>query len=154
MKYQEEANLDTVAAVKWLLAQRFVKKNQIAMSGVSYGGIQTILTAEKGLGIRAFVPFTPAAMAWPNLELRQRLQNALEKARVPILLIQAEGDYSTGPYEVLGGYLKQKGGLNSAKLYPKFGTTPQEAHARFALTCQGIQIWRKDVLTFLKAALK
>lgn len=154
VKYHEEANLDTVAAVKWLQAQRYVKKNQIMMSGVSYGAIQTILTADKDLGIQAFVPFSPAAMSWANLQLRQRLQEALEKARAPIFLIQADGDFSTGPYELLGGYLKSKGGLNQAKLYPKFGTTPQEAHLRFAITCPGIEIWGKDVLNFLKVTRK
>lgn len=153
VKYQEEANLDTVAAVEWLKTQPYVKRNRIAMTGVSYGGIQTLLTAEKGLGLRAFVPFTPAAMSWPNLELRKRLKVAVENARQPIFLLQAEGDYSTGPYEVLGMYLNGKGGLNRGKLYPKFGNTPQEAHGGFVVTCQGIEIWGKDVLAFLAAAM-
>ena len=106
------------------------------------------------MGIRAFVPFSPGAMSWANLQLRVRLQSALEKARAPIFLIQAEGDYSSGPYELFGGDLKRKGGLNQATLYPKFGTTPQEAHGSFAIMCQGIEIWGKDVLNFLKVAMK
>lgn len=152
VRYHEEANLDVVAAVKWLQAQPFIEKSRVAVTGVSYGGIQTILTAEKG--IRAFVPFAPAAMSWVNLQLRERLLDAIRKAQSPIFLIQAEGDYSTGPSELLGGYLNQKGGLNKAKLYPRFGTTQQDAHSRFATTCQGIEIWGKDVLAFLKSAMK
>jgi dienelactone hydrolase len=154
VKSHELANLDTVAAVKWLQTQRFVDKNRIAVSGSSYGGIQTILTSEKEHGIRAFIPFTPAAMSWANVQLRERLLSALEKAKAPMFLIQAGGDYSTGPYELLGTYLTRKGGLNRAKLYPKFGTTQQDAHGRFSLRCDGIEIWGKDVLDFLKAAMK
>lgn len=154
VRYHEVANLDIVQAVKWLQSQGFVMKERIAVSGASYGGIQTILTAEKELGVRAFIPFTPAAMSWANLQLRQRLLSASEKARAPMFLIQAEGDYSTGPYELLGTYLTRKGRLNRAKLYPKFGTTQQDAHSRFSTRCDGIEIWGKDVLEFLKAAMK
>ena len=50
-------------------------------------------------------------MSWANVLLRQRLLSALEKAHASFFLIQAEGDYSTGPYEVLGGYLNGKGVL-------------------------------------------
>jgi carboxymethylenebutenolidase len=155
VRYHEESNLDTVAAVKWLQWQRFVKRRQLVVSGASYGGIQTILTAEKRLsGVAAFVPFTPAAQSWPNVRLRERLMSALKKSRKPVFLIQAEGDYSLGPYEVLGAYLNTKGGLNRAKLYPKFGSTPQEAHGLFSIRCKGIEIWGSDVAAFLKAALK
>ncbi|PYS73510.1 MAG: hypothetical protein DMF69_04640 [Acidobacteria bacterium] len=154
VRYHEESNLDTVSAVKWLQEQRFVKRKEVVVSGASYGGIQTILTSEKDLEVRAFVAFTPAAQSWPNVLLRERLMSALKKARKPVFLIQAEGDFSLGPYEVLGAYLNTKGGLNRAKLYPKFGSTPQEAHATFSIRCKGIEIWGDDVAAFLKSALK
>ena len=138
-------NHDVVAAVAWLKTRPFVDPNRIVMSGVSYGGIQTLLTAEKGLGIRAFVPFAPAAMSWANTELQARLKEAIKNASgpnlldhginnasAPIFLIQAKGDYNLGPYEVLGDILKKRGGLNGAKLYPRFGETNQEAHGVFA----------------------
>src|SRR5215813_4907203 len=60
VKLQEEYNQDIVAAVEWLKGQSFVDQQRLVMSGCSYGGIQTILAAEKGLGVRAFVPFAPA----------------------------------------------------------------------------------------------
>jgi hypothetical protein len=56
--------------------------------------------------------------------------------------------------ETLGTYLLKKGGMNRAKLYPKFGTTNQEAHGAFATRAQGINVWQEDVLSFLRAALK
>jgi len=155
IQLHELYNRDVVAAVEWLKDQLFVDKQKIAMSGVSFGGIQTLLTAEKGLGIRGFVAFAPAAMSWNSFpDLRARLLRAEEKAERPIFLIQAEGDYNTGPYETLGTYLLKKGGMNRAKLYPKFGTTNQEAHGGFATRALGIKVWQEDVLSFLRAALK
>jgi carboxymethylenebutenolidase len=148
-------NKDVVAAVEWLKQQPFVDGQKIAMSGVSFGGIQTLLTAEKGAGIRGFVAFAPAAMSWNSFpDLRARLLRAEEQAQRPIFLIQAEGDYNTGPYEMLGTYLLKKGGLNKAKLYAKFGSTNQEAHGAFATKVPGISIWQADVLSFLRTALK
>ena len=58
---QELYNKDVEGAVAWLKEQTWVDAQRIAMTGISFGGIQTLLTAEKGLGIRAFVAFAPAA---------------------------------------------------------------------------------------------
>jgi len=155
IQLHELYNKDVVAAVEWLKQQPFVEKQKIVMSGVSFGGIQTLLTAEKGVGIRGFVAFAPAAMSWHGFpDLRARLLRAEEKAERPIFLIQAEGDYNTGPYEMLGTYLLKKGGLNKAKLYAKFGSTNQEAHGVFATRAPGISIWQADVLSFLSMAMK
>lgn len=152
--YHEKANLDSDAAIRWLKAQAVVDPHRIAVSGLSYGGIQTLLSAEKGNGLRAFVAFAPAAMSWGNVKLRERLLTAIANAAPPILLIQAKGDYSTGPYEVLGGALKTKRRPNGAKLYPKFGDTEKQAHHKFAVHCEGIEVWGKDVLDFLEAAMR
>ena len=155
IQLHELYNKDVVAAVEWLKQQPFVDKQKMVMSGVSFGGIQTLLTAEKGMGIRGFVAFAPAAMSWNSFpDLRARLLRAEEKARPPIFLIQAEGDYNTGPYEMLGTYLLKKAGLNKAKLYAKFGSTNQEAHGMFATRAPGISIWQADVLSFLSLAMK
>jgi dienelactone hydrolase len=155
IQLHELYNKDVVAAVEWLKTQSFVDKQKIVMSGVSFGGIQTLLTAEKGLGIRAFVAFAPAAMSWNSFpELRARLLRAEERAQRPIFLIQAEGDYNTGPYETLGTYLLKKGGLNKGRLYAKFGSSNQEAHGAFATKAAGIEIWQADVIAFINAAMK
>jgi dienelactone hydrolase len=70
-----------VAAVAWLKEQPSVDPRRIVVSGVSYGGIQTLLTAEKGLGIRAFVPFAPGAMSFANRALRERMATAVRNAK-------------------------------------------------------------------------
>src|SRR5271165_3215325 len=55
---------DVVAALNYLKARPFVDPARIAISGCSYGGIQTLLTGERDLGVKALVPFAPGAMSW------------------------------------------------------------------------------------------
>src|SRR5262245_39421054 len=45
--FHDEYNADVVAAVAWLKEQPFVDPNCIIVTGVSYGGIQTMITAQK-----------------------------------------------------------------------------------------------------------
>jgi carboxymethylenebutenolidase len=151
IELQDEHNRDVVAALEWLKRQPFVDRDRLAVTGCSYGGIQTLITAEKGLGVRAFIPFAPGAMSWANGELRRREIETVRNARAPIFLLQAENDYGIGPSEVLGPILRSKGGLNRAKLYPAYGTTPQEGHGGFACHEGGIAVWAADVLDFLGA---
>ncbi len=148
-------NTDVAAAVEWLKSQPFVDKNRIIMSGVSYGGIQTLVSAEKDLGVRAFIPFAPAAMSWRMIPLRERLLKAVTNAKAPIFLLQAANDYSTGPIEVLGAAIRKKGAMNRAKLYPAFGPGDdhQKGHGAFACWNIGTEIWGPDVMAFINAAL-
>ena len=141
VRLHEIYNEDVRSAVRWLTSQPFVDSKRVIMSGVSYGGIQTLLSAEAGLGIRGFIPFAPAAMSWANLELRKRLLVAVKNAKAPVFLLQAANDYSTGPSETLGPAITKKGGLNRAKLYPAFGTTPQQGHGAFAMWDIGTRLW-------------
>lgn len=150
VRLQEFYNRDVEAAVAWLKQQEWVDPQRIAMTGISFGGIQTILTAEKGLGIRAFLPFAPAAQSW-NPVLADRLKRAIRQTGVPIFIIQAQNDYSTEPCKVLGKELEKKGPPNHAKIYPPFGTTTQDAHWAFGSRKDGIAIWEADVSAFLAA---
>lgn len=144
------ANEDVVAAVKWLVAQPEVDASRVVVSGCSFGGIQTLLTAEKGLGARAFIAFAPAAQSWGNGALDQRLEDAVKHAKAPVFILQAKNDYSVRPAELLGKIAKASGG--QAKIYPRFGDTPQEGHWAFATTGAGIAVWGDDVLQFIRAA--
>lgn len=152
VELQREYNRDVVAAIGWLKKQPYVDPNRIAVTGVSYGGIQTLLTAEKNLGLRAAIPFAPGAMSWANKQLQEREIEAVRNAKVPLFLLQAQNDYSTGPSEILAPLIRKKSGANRAKLYPAFGTTHADGHAGFACRESGIAIWASDVLDFLKAA--
>ena len=149
---QEAANEDVVAAMNWLKKQPEVDTSRIVVSGCSFGGIQTLLTAEKGLGARAFIAFAPAAQSWGNDALDQMLEHAVRKAKAPVFILQAQNDYSLQPTEVLGKIAKASGG--QAKIYPRFGNTPQEGHWAFATTDAGITVWGEDVLRFIEAAIR
>jgi dienelactone hydrolase len=145
-------NQDVMAALAWLREQPYVDRDRLVVTGCSYGGIQTLITAEKGLGVRAFVPFAPGAMSWANPALRRREIEAVRNAKAPLFLLQARNDYGLGPCEVLGPILEGKGGLNRSRIYPPYGTTPMEGHAGFACWEGGIAVWGRDVLDFLAAA--
>ena len=149
---QQAANEDVVAAINWLKTRPEVDTNRIVVSGCSFGGIQTLLTAERGLGARAFVAFAPAAQSWGNGALDQMLENAVEHAKAPVFILQAKNDYSTQPAEVLGKIAKAHGGRS--KIYPGFGKTPLEGHWGFATTSAGIAIWDKDVLQFIEESFR
>lgn len=149
---QDVYNEDVAAAIDWIKKQPFVDGKHIVVTGCSYGGIQTLLTAERGLGVSAFIAFAPAAMSWGNDELRNRLLTAVRAARAPVFLIQAENDYDLGPSQVLGPVIRAQGPLNRAKIYPAFGTTHPEGHFGFACWEEGIAIWGPDALEFLAQA--
>jgi carboxymethylenebutenolidase len=148
----EESNQDVVAALNWLKKQPYIDPDTIAVGGVSYGGLQALLAAEKGLDLRACIAFSPGAMSWGNREIRQRTTDAVQRSKVPVFLVQAENDYTLGPSNVLGPMIRAKGGANQAKIYPAFGTTHAEGAIGFACWEEGIRIWGSDVLDFLKAA--
>lgn len=149
---QEAANEDVVAAMNWLKKQPEVDVNRIVVSGCSFGGIQTLLAAEKGLGARAFIAFAPAAESWSNGMLDERLEDAVKRAKAPVFILQANNDYSTQPTEVLGKIAKAHGG--EARIYPRFGKTPEEGHWGFATTSAGIALWAEDVLEFIAVAFR
>src|SRR5262245_44338752 len=84
VKLHDVYNEDVVAAVAWLKQQPFVDPDKIIVTGVSYGGIQTLLTAEKGLGVRGFIAFAPGAMSFANLALRDRMKASATNAKAPL----------------------------------------------------------------------
>jgi dienelactone hydrolase len=150
----QEAELDDViAGLGYLKSLPFVDPALIAISGCSYGGIQTLLTGERDPGVKALVPFAPAAMAWErNPEIQDRLLRAIAAAKVPVFLIQAQNDYSLGPSHALANEAKKKQKDFQSKIYPKFGQTPQDGHWQFCSAAT--EIWGNDVLAFLEAHMK
>src|ERR1700722_1263798 len=70
---------DVVAVFNFLKSQPFVDPGRIAISGCSYGGIETLLAGERDLGVKALVPFAPGAMSWEKNEpLQDRLVRAVD----------------------------------------------------------------------------
>lgn len=146
-------NKDVLAAVAWLRQQPFVDPERIVMAGCSFGGIQTLLTAEADSGVKAFVAFSPGGLSWPEVPtLGTRFEKVISKAQRPILVLQAMGDRSMEPTRVLGPILAKKGRLNHAIVYPQYGSQTQDNHCGYVL--KATQIWGGDVMEFLTKALE
>jgi dienelactone hydrolase len=149
----EEASADVEAALEWLKHRPEIDPTKIVMSGVSFGGIQTLLAAEKRQGVRAFAAFAPGAMSWQHVSaLGVRLEAAIEAADVPILIVQAKNDFDLAPSEALGPVLERKK-LGRAIVFPAFGTTAQDGHGRFACSTEGTRVWGSTVIDHFNAAL-
>jgi carboxymethylenebutenolidase len=144
---------DVVAALNYLKSQPFVDPARIAISGCSYGGIQTLLAGELDLGVRALVPFAPGAMSWEqNQPLQDRLIRAVDTAKAPVFLIQADNDFSLAPSHVLSKEAKKKHKDFQSKIYPAFGSSHHDGHWGFCSSAT--DVWGPDVLAFLEVHMK
>jgi dienelactone hydrolase len=153
VQLQEAEVDDVVAALNYLKSQTFVDPGRIAISGCSFGGIQTLLTGERDLGVRALVPFAPGAMSWERSPpLQERLKESVDRAKAPIFMLQAENDFSIAPSHELSKQAKKKNADFQSKIYPAFGNGPEDGHGKFCATAT--DVWGKDVLAFLEAHMK
>ena len=152
VELQEIHQQDVIAALAYLKQLSYVDSDRIAMTGCSFGGIQTVLASEKKLGLRATVAFSPAAMSWAIVpELQTRMIDAVGAATVPILLIQAENDYDLSPTRAMAQALTQAQKPHKLSIYPAFGKTHAEGHGFCAF---GEKIWGDEVFSFLDTAMK
>ena len=144
---------DVIAALNYLKSQPFVDPASIAISGCSYGGIQTLLAGERDLGIKALVPFAPGAMSWEqNVPLQDRLIRAVTQARAAVFLLQAENDFDLAPSRALSKEAAKKHKEFQSKVYPAFGHTHHDGHWEFCTAAT--DVWGNDVLVFLDAHMK
>jgi dipeptidyl aminopeptidase/acylaminoacyl peptidase len=153
VELQQAALDDVIASLDYLKSRPFVDRDRIAISGCSYGGIQSLLAGERDLGIKALVPFAPGAMSWEqNQALQDRLIRAVDLAKAPVFLVQAENDYSLGPTRVLTNEAKKKQKNFQSKIFPTFGNSHQDGHWGFCSSATSV--WGPDVLAFLEAQMK
>jgi len=153
VQLQEAEVEDVVAALNYLKSQAFVDRGRIAISGCSFGGIQTLLAGERDLGVKALVPFAPGAMSWERSPpLQDRLKEAIGHAKAPIFLLQAENDFSLAPSYELSKEAKKKNVDFQGKIYPPVGTSHEDGHGKFCAIAT--DVWGKDVLAFLEAHMK
>lgn len=138
---------DQVAALTYLKGLPYVHPQRIAVAGCSFGGIQTVLMAERGLGLRAAVDFAGAAQNWREApQLRERMLKAVQQAQMPILFIQAQNDYDLAPSRDLAAKMEKSAKPHSLQIFPRFGKTNQEAH-EFCI--HGSDLWAPQVFSFL-----
>lgn len=138
---------DQLAGLAWLQKQQFVKPSRIAVMGNSFGGIETILGTEHGKYCAA-IDASGAAQSWASApELQALLTESVQHAQAPIFFFQAANDYDLAPSRTLSEAMKKAGKKFEMKIYPAFGTSPEEGHS-FAY--MGSATWADDVFGFLK----
>jgi carboxymethylenebutenolidase len=138
---------DQLAGLAYLHGLPYIDRNRLAIAGCSFGGIQTVLAAERNPGIRAGINFAGAAQTWrQSPELRERLSNAVRQTTVPMLFIQAENDYDLTPTYSLAGELERLGRQPRTLMFPPFGQTAQDGHE---FCVRGAATWGPEVLAFL-----
>src|SRR5438132_35526 len=138
-----------LAGLAYLKSLPYVDQSRLAVAGCSYGGIQTLLAAERGAGYKAAVAISPAALSWNgNPLLQDRLILAVRKIAIPVLLIQPPKDASLEPSRVLGREFQRLGKPYTGKIYPEDIQEDLQTHC-FGGIRRGSRIWAQDVLAFL-----
>jgi len=150
----EEQVEDQLAGLAYLKSLPYVDQNRLVVAGCSYGGIQTLLAAERGAGFKAALAISPGALSWSsNPQLQNRLIRAAQNIQIPVLLIQPPRDGSLEPARVLGAEFERLGRPSKAKVYPDDIPGRLQTHC-FGGIRSGGHIWAKDALEFFEAALR
>jgi carboxymethylenebutenolidase len=143
---------DQTAALAYLKALPEVNPQRIAVAGCSFGGIQTVLMAEKGVSLRAAVDFAGAAQNWQHSpDLRARMTQAVQHSQMPIFFIQAKNDYDVSPSRDLASAMEESGKPHAIQIFPSFGKSNQDAH-EFCI--HGAEIWAPQVFSFLTQSMQ
>ncbi len=144
-------NDDVLAAIALLSGEYYVDRRFIAVSGCSFGGIETVLTAQRSSALYAALDFAGAAWSWSrSAPMRERLTAAVRESRVPIMFLQAENDYDTTPSKMLSAAMRAVDKPARVKLYPPYGATTEDGHGGFCN--RAMAYWGDDALAFLREA--
>ncbi len=142
---------DLLAALARLQGLPIVDRGRIAVVGNSFGGVLTMVMAERGGGIRAAVNMAGAALNWKRSpEFKQWMFDMARNAQVPVFFIQAENDQDTGPSRELSAEMTRLGKPNRMRIYPPFGKTAEDGHSFGYL---GSRFWGPDVIAFLRETM-
>jgi dipeptidyl aminopeptidase/acylaminoacyl peptidase len=145
---------DQLAGLAYAKTLAFVDTNKLVVGGCSYGGIETLLAAERGAGFKAAMPISPAALSWRgHTVLQNRLIDAVRRIDMPVLLIQPPKDASLEPASVLGAEAKRLGKKSfTAKVYPP--TMPDDQQVHCFGGAKGMHNWAKEALDFFGGVLR
>jgi dienelactone hydrolase len=141
---------DQLAALAYLKQQTYIDPTRVAVAGCSFGGIETLLGAERDVGFRAAISISPGALSWNgNSYLRERLIEAVRHINIPVLLLQPARDASLSPAKVLGEQASRLGKPFTVKVYPPAGPESEQGHCFGGAA--GMHVWAEDAKAFLKA---
>jgi carboxymethylenebutenolidase len=144
---------DQLAGLAYVKKLPFVDQARIAVAGCSYGGIQTLLGAERSVGYKAAIAISPAGLSWNgNSFLQKRLLDSLQGINIPVLLLQPARDASLEPSRVLGAEAARLGKPLTTKVYPDTGPEDERGHCFGG--AKGMHVWAEDAKAFLAANLR
>jgi carboxymethylenebutenolidase len=147
---------DQLAGVAYAKTLPFVNGRKLVVAGCSFGGIQTLLAAERAstVGFKAAFPISPAAQTWAASPLMQeRLKKAVAQIDIPVLLVMPPRDASLEPARVLGAEAARIGKKQfRTVIYPP--TMPDAEQTHCFGGAKGFHNWAKDAVDFFNAALK
>jgi carboxymethylenebutenolidase len=144
---------DQLAGLSYVKRLEYVDTTRLVVAGCSYGGIQTLLAAERGAGFKAAIAISPGALSWKgNPVLQNRLVQAVRRIEIPVLLLQPPKDASLEPSRVLGAEFKRLGKPYSGKIYPAVGPEDEQVHCFGG--AKGMHIWAQDALGFFAGVLR
>jgi dienelactone hydrolase len=144
---------DQLAGLAYAKTLAFVDTTRLVVAGCSYGGIQTLLAAERGAGFKAALAISPAALSWRGHPvLQDRLLQAVRRIAMPVLLIQPPKDASLEPAKRLGAEAKRLGKTTfTAKVYP--ATMPEGQQGHCFGGARGMHLWADEALDFFGGVL-
>ena len=139
---------DVRAALTYLQALTFVRRDRVVVAGNSYGGIVTMFAAAYLDGLWAALNFAGAAQSWAGSPpLQAALTDVAAVARIPVFFGQAANDYDLTPSRVLSATMTKADRANVMRIFPPFGTTTAEGHS---FGYFGGDIWGPVVVAFVQ----
>lgn len=149
--HETEQIQDQMSGLQALKKQKAIDSSMIAVAGVSFGGMQTMVMATKNAGIKAAINFAGAAMMWnKSQEIQEWMKKLAAQSTIPVYFIQAENDFSTQPSIKQAASMKSVGKTYKIKIYPAYGVKPMDGH-KFV---DAGDIWGPEVFAFLDKYLK
>jgi carboxymethylenebutenolidase len=145
---------DQLAGMALAKTLPYVDRNKMVVAGCSFGGIQTLLAAERSRELKAAFAISPAAQTWAlNPILQERLKTAVRKIAVPLFVIAPPQDNNLDPPRVLAEEAKRAGKTRFAmKIYPP--TMPDSEQVHCFGGAKGFHNWASDAIDFFRGALK
>jgi dienelactone hydrolase len=144
---------DQLAGLAYIKGLAFVDQRRLAVAGCSYGGIQTLLAAEKNVGYKAAISISPGALSWAgNILLQKRLIRSVQHINIPVLLLQPARDASLEPARILGAGAVRLGKPLTSKIYPDTGPEDERGHCFGG--AKGMHVWAEDAKAFLAANVR
>lgn len=147
---------DQLAGVAFAKTLPFVDARRLVVAGCSFGGIQTLLAAERAsaVGFRAAFPISPAALTWDRTpEIQERLKRSVSAINIPVLLIQPPKDASLEPAHVLGAEAVRLGKKQFRTMVYQ-PTMPDSQQVHCFGGAKGFHNWAKDAVAFFDGVLK